>query len=92
MSTSNWSENLPDETGLWWWWNGDEDAAPIPVAITYSGTSGNHFAMSGQYGWTQYRELSDMGGHWMRLHEPAFPGHSRAGSGEHSDQGGEIDP
>jgi|SRR5579864_9286400 len=61
------------EGGWYWWWNGDEDAAPCPVSVMYSGTSGTFFATEGQLGWNRAQELSEMRGHWMRLHEPPTP-------------------
>lgn len=75
--TRSWSQELPDEQALWWWWNGDEDSSPIPVNIAYSGTNGNYFATCGQWGWEEYRELSDMGGWWMRCVEPPPPEEGR---------------
>jgi hypothetical protein len=68
-----WQKELPSESGLWWWWNGDEDAAPIPVTIMYSGCGDNYFAPEGQYGWTRFQAVEEMGGWWKRLPEPLLP-------------------
>lgn len=68
-----WSKDIPNDQGLWWWWNQDEDSAPIAISVTYSGTSGDYFASIGQYGWTEPQNVAEMGGFWMRLHEPSPP-------------------
>ena len=70
---TGWRVEPPDDQGLWWWWNGDEDSAPIPIHIGYSGTDGSYFAQSGQYGWNRFQPVAEMGGQWMRLLEPAMP-------------------
>lgn len=68
-----WSKLLPNEQGLWWWWNEDEDSTPFPVSIMYSGTSDSYFASEGQWGWNTFQEVADMGGWWMKVAEPERP-------------------
>lgn len=72
-SVAFWSKSLPAVQGLWWWWNEDEDSLPIPVSIMYSGTSDSYFASEGQWGWTRFQNVEDMGGFWMRCYEPLSP-------------------
>jgi len=66
-----WTKEPPNDQGLYWWWNEDEDSAPIPVTIFYSGTDGSYFAPEGQWGWTRFQPVTEMGGVWIRLHEPS---------------------
>lgn len=73
LPMSEWSKQLPGESGLWWWWNEDEDSNAIVVDIAFSGTDGTYFAMQGQHGWSRFQPVSEMQGWWMRLHEPKFP-------------------
>lgn len=73
LALGEWQRKLPDESGLWWWWNEDEDSLPIVVAIAYSGTSDSYFAMQGQHGWTRYQDVDEMGGWWRWLPEPERP-------------------
>jgi hypothetical protein len=68
-----WSKDLPEEQGVYWWWNGDEDNAPLHVSIMYSGSDGSYFAPAGQYGWNRFQPVKEMGGWWMRLREPEVP-------------------
>lgn len=68
-----WSKSLPNESGLWWWWNEDEDSMPLPVTIMYSGTSDSYFASEGQWGWTRFQNVEEMGGWWMKCIEPERP-------------------
>lgn len=70
---SLWRKETPDDIGLWWWWNEDEDSEPIPVSISYSGTSGTYFAMAGQWGWNTFQEITGMGGLWMPVRTPETP-------------------
>jgi hypothetical protein len=68
--TDTWSKTCPDEQGYWWWWN--EDGPPIPVSIFASGHENvRYFATVGQHGWNRAQWVEDMGGFWMRLHEPS---------------------
>lgn len=68
-----WSRVLPDEGGVWWWWNEDEDSNPIPVHIEWSGTDGKCFATQGQYGWNRFQNVEEMGGYWKRCNTPGAP-------------------
>lgn len=68
-----WTRDLPTESGAYWWWNEDEDSAPIHIEIMYSGSDGSYFAPAGQYGWNCFQSVAEMGGWWMRLHEPETP-------------------
>lgn len=61
-----------ESQAFYWWWNGDEDAAPVPVSVMFSGTCGEYFASVGQYGWTEPQFVTDMGGWWMKLAEPSI--------------------
>lgn len=73
QAVPRWSKDLPNDQCLWWWWNEDEDSTPFPVSIFYSGTSDSYFAPEGQWGWTRYQPVEEMGGWWMRIIEPALP-------------------
>ncbi len=73
MTEPIWTKDLPRVSGLYWWWNEDEDSLPIPVSIHYSGTSDSYFAPAGQWGWTRFQDVQEMGGRWMRLIEPERP-------------------
>lgn len=63
----------------WWWWNGDEDSCPVPVHVQWSGTGGYFFASVGQFGWNRAQTLTEMGGLWMKIVEPAIPQQSGDG-------------
>lgn len=60
------------EPDWYWWWNGDEDSAPVPVAIggSWSGKDYDRFAMTGQLGWNREQMVSEMGGLWCRALPP----------------------
>ena len=68
-----WRKEPPNEQCLWWWWDGDEDSAPCPVSIMYSGTNNNYFAAMDQHGWNESQDLEDMGGLWCKVREPEVP-------------------
>lgn len=70
-----WRRETPDESGLWWWWNEDEDSCSIPIEIALSGGTQPevYFAMAGQYGWSRAQPVIEMGGFWMRCLEPPLP-------------------
>lgn len=63
----------PNESGLWWWWNEDEDSLPVPVHIQHSATNNSYFASEQQYGWNRFLPVEEMRGQWMRLIEPEVP-------------------
>ena len=69
----DWTQEPPTEIGLYWHWHGDPDASPVPLNIGFSGTSGKHFVMMGQYGLTRAIDCDEYGGWWLRLHEPPVP-------------------
>lgn len=77
--SSAWTQDLPTEAGAYWWWDGDEDCAPIHVEIEFSGFDGTYFAPQGQWGWTRFRPVSEMGGWWMKLGAPQVPAEALAG-------------
>lgn len=69
-----WTQTSPSHAGLYWLWQGDEDAAPFPVTVMYSGTSGECFLASGQWGWNRHQDCSELqGSWWMPCTEPALP-------------------
>ncbi len=73
VEEKGWKRDLPNESGLWWWWNGDQDSSPIPLNIALSGGTNpeRYFVMRGQYGIAEAINVEVQGGYWMRLHEPA---------------------
>lgn len=59
---------LPNSYGVWWW-QSDGESAPAVVHIAQD-SSGKFFATIGQYGWTEPQFVEDMGGLWVKCHEP----------------------
>lgn len=64
-----WSKLIDD--GWYWWWDGDMDATPVPVHLSYTFTDCMHFATAGQHGWRQSQLVSTMGGWWCKMTAPA---------------------
>lgn len=73
-----WTQEVPTEPGIYWHWNGDSDCAPVPLFVTFSGSTGKHFVMAGQVGLAHAIDCDEYGGWWMRLHEPPTSGRGGA--------------
>ena len=61
------------ESGEYWWWNEDEDSAPVPVTVAWSGTDDRFFAEIGQLGWNRPQEVIEMGGWWKLIPQEPIP-------------------
>ena len=68
-----WTNALPNECGLYWWWNGDENGLPIAVDIFVNQGDKTYFAPAGQHGWNRFQFVKEMGGLWSRLYQPLPP-------------------
>lgn len=68
-----WTQTPPTHQGEYWHWNGDEDAAPMPMFVMWSGTSGKCFVSAGQLGITEAIDCDKYGGWWMMLITPQLP-------------------
>ena len=80
--TAGWTKTPPTIQGEYWHWNGDEDSAPLPMFVLWSGTSGKCFVSRGQLGIENAVDCDEYGGWWMPLYAPPLPnnGHEpRAG-------------
>jgi hypothetical protein len=72
-SYCEWSKEPPTEQGEYWHWNGDEDCAPFPMFVLFSGFSGKCFVSRGQLGIERAIDCDQYGGWWMRVIAPAVP-------------------
>lgn len=68
-----WTQDLPKHQALYWHWSGDEDDAPIPLNVHWSGTDNKTFVTAGQYGLTHAILCADYGGWWMPCPTPQPP-------------------
>lgn len=72
-SAPTWTQNPPTEQGRYWHWNGDEDCAPLPMFILWSGHTGKCFVSRGQLGIEHAIDCDQYGGWWMPLYAPPLP-------------------
>ena len=72
-SAPTWTQNPPTEQGEYWHWNGDEDCAPLPMFVLWSGHSGKCFVSRGQLGIEHAIDCDQYGGWWMPLYAPPLP-------------------
>ena len=63
---------LPDEHGLWWYDDGDQE--PYPIEVRFDHGRGTWIAIKGQHGWNRDVPLTELSGRWMRLVVPAPSG------------------
>jgi hypothetical protein len=70
---ATWTQTPPTEQGEYWHWNGDEDCAPLPTFVLWSGTSGKSFVSRGQLGIEQPIDCDQYGGWWLPLYAPPLP-------------------
>lgn len=70
---SAWTQNPPTEQGTYWHWNGDEDCAPLPMFVLWSGHTGKCFVSMGQLGIEHAIDCDQYGGWWMPLYAPPLP-------------------
>ena len=70
---SNWTQTPPSEQGTYWHWNGDNDCAPVPIFVLWSGTTGKCFVTRGQLGMEHATDCDEYGGWWMPLPDPKTP-------------------
>jgi hypothetical protein len=68
-----WTQTPPTEQGTYWHWNGDDDSAPVPIFVLYSGTSGKCFVSMGQLGMDHATDCDEYGGWWKPLPDPKTP-------------------
>lgn len=81
---SAWTQTPPAEQGTYWHWNGDEDCAPLPIFVLWSGFSRKCFVSRGQLGIEHAIDCDQYGGWWMPLKAPPLPNAGdvpRAGNG-----------
>lgn len=68
-----WTQTPPALQGEYWHWNGDEDSAPLPMFVLWSGTSGKCFVSRGQLGIEHAIDCDEYGGWWLPLYAPPLP-------------------
>ena len=68
-----WTQTPPAEQGTYWHWNGDEDCAPLPIFVLWSGFSGKCFVSCGQLGFKDAIDCDKYGGWWLPLYAPPLP-------------------
>lgn len=68
-----WTQTPPTEQGTYWHWNGDNDCAPLPMFVLWSGSDNKCFVSQGQLGISHAIMCEDYGGWWMPLFEPELP-------------------
>ncbi len=73
MSAATWTKTPPTEQGTYWHWNGDQDSAPVPIFVLYSGFTGKCFVTMGQLGMDHATDCDEYGGWWMPLPDPKTP-------------------
>jgi hypothetical protein len=66
-----WSDKPPTEQAWYWHWNGNQDDAPFPLSVLYSGTAKKCFVSMGQV--DEGAVFCDVyGGYWLRMIEPSI--------------------
>ncbi len=68
-----WSQTPPVEQGWYWHWDGNDDSAPLPMSVLYSGFTQTCFVSMGQLGITQAVDCDKYGGWWLRIIKPDMP-------------------
>ena len=68
-----WFDEPPRHPGLYWHWNGDDDCAPVPLSVMWSGTNAKCFVSMGQYGIEHAIDCDVYGGWWAKIREPGPP-------------------
>lgn len=68
-----WTQVPPVKSGTYWHWNGDDDCAPVPMFVGWSGPSGPCFVQCGQLGIREAIDCDEYGGWWMPLPNPLTP-------------------
>jgi len=68
-----WTQTPPTEQGTYWHWNGDEDCAPVPMFVLWSGTESKCFVSAGQLGIKHAVMCEDYGGWWLKNQTPNIP-------------------
>jgi hypothetical protein len=76
-----WVKTTPTVQGWYWHWNGDEDSAPSPLSVLWSGTSGKCFVSMGQAGISEAVDCDVYGGWWLELKVPETPNYLVDGPG-----------
>lgn len=71
---TTWSSDPPNRQGWYWHWNGDEDCAPLPTSVLYSGTTRKCFVSRGQLCLESAIDCDQYGGLWMPMREPPTRG------------------
>lgn len=69
-ATGEWTQTPPTLQGEYWHWNGDQDSAPLPMFVLWSGHTKKCFVSMGQLGITQAVDCDEYGGWWMPLYAP----------------------
>lgn len=73
LITADWAQTPPTLQAWYWHWSGDEDDAPVPTSVIYSGFSKKCFVSAGQLGIKQAIDCDEYGGWWLLMVEPTTP-------------------
>lgn len=68
-----WSKTPPTVQDWYWNWSGNEDDAPLPVSVLFSGSTNKCFVSCGQLGLTHAIDCDEYGGWWHPMIAPALP-------------------
>ncbi len=68
-----WTQDVPTRQDTYWHWDGDEDSAPLPYHVLWSGTSNKCFVSYGQYGLDRAIDCDEFGGWWLPCPTPKTP-------------------
>lgn len=70
---TGWTQTPPTKQDWYWHWNGDDDCAPLPMSVLYSGTTGKCFVASGQLCIEHAIDCEEYGGWWKPIKTPMTP-------------------
>lgn len=69
----SWTQAPPTEQAWYWHWNGDEDCAPFPLSVMWSGTAMKCFVAIHQLDAGTPHWCDEYGGYWLLMREPDVP-------------------
>jgi hypothetical protein len=68
-----WTQEPPTEQGTYWHWNGDQDCAPVPMFVLWSGSARKCFVAAGQLCIPHAVMCDEYGGWWKLLRQELAP-------------------